>query len=144
MAAALTQRQANICLTGEDIVGDASKPHNRTTDPNAVLFKASLTTLFTTTVCNSVDLLRDFNIFIQNALDEYRLCNKSLYKNKIPYSYFIPRYSVKKGNVETTLLRITIDMSRLQEECASFFFVKDNYGFKNIYEKGIMLMKQNR
>ena len=131
----LTQQQANLCLTREDIIGDAGKPSGgTTTDHNSPLFQASLNSLVATPQCTGLNLLEGFDSVIQSHIDQYAVRGHSIYKFNIPSNLFATRKKKERDGLET-LVRITTDMTVLQDQCAPFFFVKDNYGFKNIEEK---------
>ena len=136
----LTQLEANLCLTREDIIDDSQKTDVHVANyPIAnTLFQASLTLLVTTpTQCTGLSLLQYFNTFIDSNIRDYGLLGQVLYKISIPYDVKHTVQVSKKNKIKEKeiLVRIMEDLTQLEKQCAPFFFVKDNHGFKNLDEK---------
>ena len=133
----LTQLQANLCLTREDIIDDSQK-----TDVHVAnyliantLFQKALSQLVTTTGCNGLNLLQHFNNFIDGNIDDYRLGTETLYKISIPYVIPISvqvklKYSKNEIIKENILVRIMEELTQLEKHCVPFFFVKYNNYYK--------------
>ncbi len=134
----ITPQQANLCLTVEDIIEDSQKSDTHVTNVNPdTLFHNSLQSLVTISECTGLNLLRDFNQFINANIDSYIVQGETLYKISIPYyvTHIVEVKSKKKIKKEEILVRIMEELTQLQKHCAPFFFVKDNYGFNKIDEK---------
>jgi len=131
---------ANLCLTREDIIDDSQKTDTHVTNVNQnTLFQDSLTTLVT---CRRTEpeprtsLLDIFNEFINHNIVNYEIAGQTLYKISIPYYVkHIVEVRNKENIKKEILVRIMEELTKLEKDCAPFFFVKDNYGFKRIDEK---------
>jgi len=137
----LSQLQANLCLTREDIIDDSQKTDVHVANRHIAntLFQNALSQLVTTTGCTGLNLLDYFNRFINGNIDDYRLLGRDLYKISIPYdvkcTVKVSKKNKTKAKEKEMLVRIMEDLTQLEKQCAPFFFVKDNHGFKNLDEK---------
>ena len=142
----MEQLTANLCLTRDDIDDDARKGGREvedttlrnipTTGPSRVFFDSCKNQLVSIK-CDD-RMLDKFETFIQNQIDKLTINTKSVYKTAIPIDTFVKRKMITNTGIKDILVRVITDTTRLLEGCAPFFFVKDNYGFKNIEERFIL------
>ena len=125
----LTLQEANLCLTREDIIDDSQKTDTHVTHVNTnTLFQNALSLLVNNPLCNGVNLLFNFNTFIDGNIHEYELLGRDLYKISIPYDVKRTVYVPSKNKIKKEMLvRIMEDLTQLEQQCAPFFFVKDNH-----------------
>jgi len=133
--------EANLCLTREDIDDDSRKgdTHLSPAPPDIRIFFNTCKDQLIVRTCAGETLIANFKRFIQAQIDRFRL-NQPLqvYKFNIPSSFFATRKIKKEGRSETITVRLMSDTALLQDGCAPFFCVKDNYGFKKIEERFIL------
>ena len=132
---------ANLCLTREDIDDDSGKGTTvlSRAPPGIRIFFNTCKNQLIVRGCIGETLLDNFDRFIQAQIDRFHLNQPvQVYKFNIPHSFFATR-KIKKGDrPETIIVRLMSDTALLQDGCAPFFCVKDNYGFKKIEEKFIL------
>jgi DNA-binding transcriptional MerR regulator len=143
---------ANLCLTKEDITDDAQKGGDdvygeiskniplAATHPARIFFNECKNNVITTNCPFGNDaLLTKFDRDIQAQINQFTINGTPIYKTAIPITGFVNRKNITaSGEVKDILVRMMTDTILLEEGCAPFFCVKDNWGFKHIEENFIL------